>query len=148
LPSAESILVLLREVLFQREAVLVDSDAHNRTLDADEALQALGADLVSAGYFTATVVVWDPDPASAEEKRRLVERVINGRDFTTISETVNAVDIAKGAWLGSLSGHAYAPGTKICASRRSARSIWCTCCRCRRCGPGPSAMPIWAARRC
>ncbi|MBI1208532.1 MAG: conjugal transfer protein TrbE [Azospirillum sp.] len=100
----KSIMVLLREVLFQREAVLVDSDAHNMALDADEALQELGADLVSEGYFTATVVVWDADPASAEEKRRLVERVINGRDFTTIAETVNAVD----AWLGSLPGHAYA----------------------------------------
>ena len=42
----KSILVLLREVLFQREAVLVDSDAHNMALDADEALQALGADRV------------------------------------------------------------------------------------------------------
>lgn len=100
----KSIMVLLREVLFQRESALVDTDAENMALDADEALQALGADLVSDGYFTATVVVWDEDAAAAEEKRRLVERVINGRDFTTIAETVNAVD----AWLGSLPGHAYA----------------------------------------
>src|SRR5690606_38375434 len=34
----------------------------------------------------------------------LVEKVIQGRDFTAMIETINAVD----AWLGSLPGHAYA----------------------------------------
>ncbi len=39
-----------------------------------------------------------------EERTRAVERVINGRGFTTIRETLNAVE----AWLGSLPGHVYA----------------------------------------
>ena len=43
-------------------------------------------------------------PRAAAEKLRLVEKVIQGRDFTAMSETVNAAD----AWLGSLPGHAYA----------------------------------------
>ena len=43
-------------------------------------------------------------PAIADEKLRLVEKVIQGRDFTCMVETVNAVD----AWLGSLPGHVYA----------------------------------------
>ena len=38
------------------------------------------------------------------EKLRLVEKVIQGRDFTCMAESVNAVE----AWLGSLPGHAYA----------------------------------------
>ncbi|HLG89144.1 MAG TPA: conjugal transfer protein TrbE [Alphaproteobacteria bacterium] len=100
----KSISIMLREILFQRESLLIDSDAHNMALDADEALQELGSDFVSEGYFTATVTVWDEEPARADEKRRLVERIVNGRDFTTIAESVNAVD----AWLGSLPGHAYA----------------------------------------
>lgn len=42
-------------------------------------MQAPGADLVSEGYFTATVTVWDSDPATADEKRRLVEpRALRG----------------------------------------------------------------------
>ena len=40
----------------------------------------------------------------ADEKLRLVEKVIQGRDFTCIAESVNAVE----AWLGSLPGHVYA----------------------------------------
>jgi type IV secretion system protein VirB4 len=53
---------------------------------------------------TATVTVWDEDARAADEKIRLVEKVIQGRDFTCIIESVNAVE----AWLGSLPGHVYA----------------------------------------
>jgi type IV secretion system protein VirB4 len=49
-------------------------------------------------------MVWDEDARAADEKLRLVEKVIQGRDFTCIAETVNAVE----AWLGSLPGHVYA----------------------------------------
>jgi type IV secretion system protein VirB4 len=48
--------------------------------------------------------VWDDDPRVADEKLRMVEKVIQGRDFTCMVESVNAVE----AWLGSLPGHAYA----------------------------------------
>jgi|GEM_PF-6417235 Type IV secretory pathway, VirB4 components len=54
-------------------------------------------------YVTATVTVWDADPRIADEKLRLVEKIVQGRDFTAMPESVNAVD----AWLGSLPGHAY-----------------------------------------
>ena len=43
-------------------------------------------------------------PRVADEKLRLVEKVIQGRDFTCMVESVNAVE----AWLGSLPGHVYA----------------------------------------
>ncbi|MGP6433927.1 conjugal transfer protein TrbE, partial [Pseudomonas paraglycinae] len=72
--------------------------------DADAALQELGSDAVGAAYCTVTVTVWDDDPRIADERLRLVEKVIQGRDFTCMAETVNAVD----AWFGSLPGHAYA----------------------------------------
>jgi type IV secretion/conjugal transfer VirB4 family ATPase len=77
---------------------------YNKAMDADAALQELGSDLIGEAYVTATVTVWDEDPLTADEKLRLVEKVIQGRDFTRIAETVNAVE----AWLGSLPGHVYA----------------------------------------
>src|SRR5262249_60933831 len=80
------------------------SDAQNKALDADAALQELGSDLIGQAYVTATVTVWDERPRVADEKLRLVEKVIQGRDFTCIAEGVNAVE----AWLGSLPGHVYA----------------------------------------
>ncbi|WP_449257297.1 conjugal transfer protein TrbE [Bosea sp. (in: a-proteobacteria)] len=100
----KSIAAILKEVMTNEQSVLVDTDAANKAADADMALQELGADVAGMAYVTATITVWDADPRLADEKLRLVEKVIQGRDFTAMVETVNAVD----AWLGSLPGHAYA----------------------------------------
>jgi len=100
----KSIAAILKEVMTNEASALVDTDAANKAADADMALQELGADYAGQAYVTATVTVWDADPRTADEKLRLVEKVIQGRDFTAMSETINAVD----AWLGSLPGHVYA----------------------------------------
>lgn len=94
----KNVIALLRETIFQQESPLVDTDASNKAADADAALQELGSDQVAFGYLTATVTVLDADPAVADEKLRMVERVIQGRGFVTIPETLNAVD----AWLSSV----------------------------------------------
>lgn len=100
----KSIAAILKEVMTNEASVLVDTDAANKAADADEALQELGADIAGQAYVTATLTVWDDDPRIADEKLRLAEKVIQGRDFTAMPETVNAVE----AWLGSLPGHVYA----------------------------------------
>ncbi|WP_285294084.1 conjugal transfer protein TrbE [Aureimonas altamirensis] len=100
----KSIAAILKEVMTNEASALVDTDAANKAADADLALQELGQDVAGLAYVTATIAVWDADPRLADEKLRLVEKVIQGRDFTAMIETVNAVD----AWLGSLPGHAYA----------------------------------------
>src|SRR5271154_1325066 len=100
----KSIMAILKEVMTNEASVLMDSDAANKALDADAALQELGSDLVGEAYVTATITVWDEDPRVADERLRLVEKAIQGRDFTCMRETVNAIE----AWLGSLPGHVYA----------------------------------------
>src|SRR5579883_840908 len=100
----KSIMAILKEVMTNEASVLMDSDAANKALDADAALQELGSDLVGEAYVTATVTVWNDDPRLAEDQLRLVEKTIQGRDFTCIRETVNAIE----AWLGGLPGHVYA----------------------------------------
>ncbi|WP_234053453.1 MULTISPECIES: conjugal transfer protein TrbE [unclassified Xanthobacter] len=100
----KSVGAILKEVMTNEQSVLLDSDAANQAADADAALQELGSDEVGTAYVTATVTVWDADRAIADEKLRLVEKVIQSRDFTSIVEGVNAVE----AWLGSLPGHVYA----------------------------------------
>ncbi|MDP2374525.1 conjugal transfer protein TrbE [Reyranella sp.] len=100
----KSIMAILKEVMTNEASVLMDSDAANKALDADLALQELGSDAVAQAYVTATVTVWDEDPAVAQDRLRLVEKTIQGRDFTCMRETINAIE----AWLGSLPGHVYA----------------------------------------
>lgn len=100
----KSITAFLREVIYNQPVQLLDSDADNKVVDADLALQALGGDHVAFGYLTTTITVTDTDRARVEEKVRAVERIVNGLGFTTIRESINAVE----AWLGSLPGHVYA----------------------------------------
>jgi len=100
----KSVAAIIKEVMTNEASALLDSDAENKAADADAALQELGSDLQGMAYVTATVTVWDEDPAMAAEKLRLVEKVIQGRDFTVIVEGMNALE----AWLGSLPGHVYA----------------------------------------
>ena len=69
----KSVGAILREVMFNRETALVDPDADNKALDADEALQELGADDVAFGYLTTAIVVCDADPKQANEKLLAVD---------------------------------------------------------------------------
>lgn len=100
----KSVAAILKEVMTNEASVLVDTDAANKAADADAALQDLGSDQIGEAYVTASVTVWDADPSIADEKLRLVEKVIQSRDFTCIAEGVNAVE----AWLGGIPGHVYA----------------------------------------
>ncbi len=100
----KSIAAIVKEVMTNESSVLMDSDAANKAADADMALQELGSDLIGEAYVTAAVTVWDEDARAADERLRLVEKTIQGRDFTCIREGVNAVE----AWLGSLPGQLYA----------------------------------------
>jgi type IV secretion system protein VirB4 len=100
----KSIGAILKEVMTNEASTLLDTDAANKAADADLALQELGSDEIGEAYVTATVTISDEDARVAAEKLRLVEKVIQGRDFTCIVETVNAIE----AWLGSLPGHLYA----------------------------------------
>src|SRR5271156_1446156 len=72
----KSIMAILKEVMTNEASVLMDSDAANKALDADAALQELGPDFVGQAYVTATVTVWSEDPRIAEDRLRLVEKTI------------------------------------------------------------------------
>ena len=100
----KSVTAILKEVLFNESSALVDSDADNKSLDADAALQELGSDDVTFGYITITITVMDEAREGVTEKLRALDRVITGRGFTTITESMNAVE----AWLSSLPGQVYA----------------------------------------
>lgn len=100
----KSIAAILKEVMTNEASSLLDTDAHNKAMDADAALLELGSDQIGETFVTASVTVWGRDARSADERLRLVEKVVQGRDFTCMIETVNAVE----AWLGSLPGHVYA----------------------------------------
>jgi type IV secretion system protein VirB4 len=95
---------MIKEEAAKQEAALIDNAAASKAADADAALQELGNDLVSFGYLTTTITVWDADLELARRKSQRVKEVIQARGFTVKDETLNSTQ----AWLGSLPGHVYA----------------------------------------
>jgi len=81
-------------------SALLDTDAHNKAMDADAALQELDP-THRPGICPATLTVWTMTPRRRRKTPRGREGH-SGRDFTCMAESVNAVE----AWLGSLPGHA------------------------------------------
>ena len=86
----KSIMTILKEVMTNEASVLMDSDAANKAIDADAALQELGSDLVGEAYVTATITVWDGDARLADERLRQAltpdypfrcKRVLLGDDY-------------------------------------------------------------------
>jgi len=100
----KSVFNLLQEVLTKQESSLQDQASVEKAREVDEALQLVANDVVSYGYFTCTVTVKNANKEIVNEQIREIERAINGLGFTTILETVNAVE----GWLSSLPGQAYA----------------------------------------
>lgn len=100
----KSVTAILREVLFNQETALLDTDASTKAAETNEALENLGTGDVAFGYVTTTITVSAEDETEADEALRQVERVVNARGFVTIRESFNAVE----AWLGSLPGNVYA----------------------------------------
>src|SRR5579872_7419753 len=53
----KSIAAILKEVMTNEASALVDTDAHNKAVDADAALQELGSDQIGEAFVTATISV-------------------------------------------------------------------------------------------
>ena len=100
----KSLAAILKEVLTNEASTLLDSDATNKSAEADAALQDLGADLAGYCYVTTAITILGQTPRDADLKLQAVEKIVRGRDFACIAESLNAVE----AWLGSLPGNAYA----------------------------------------
>src|SRR3546814_13299911 len=72
----KSVTAMLREVIYNQPAQLLDSDADNKVVDADLALQAPGGDHVAFGYLTTTTTVAETDRARVDEQVRAADRKI------------------------------------------------------------------------
>lgn len=100
----KGIMTILRETMVKEETKLEDSDALQKSQDVDRALVALGQGEITYGLTTLTITVWGRTPDEAARRATAVQEVIDGKNFVSVVEGLNAVE----AWLGSLPGHAYA----------------------------------------
>ena len=78
----KSVGAILKEVMTNEASALLDTDAHNKAIDADAALQELGTDQIGQAFVTATSPSGTAIPVQPMKSSALVEKVIQGRDFT------------------------------------------------------------------
>ena len=79
----------------------INEDAAMMVSDASSAKLGISAGAISAGYYTANLLLFGEDRAQIEYHAKQIEKTINHMGFTARVETINTLD----AWLGSLPGH-------------------------------------------
>lgn len=98
--KVKSIWIMLKETAAGEPSRLVNTDAQNKSEDADAASQELGLDMVAYGQYTATVTVWDKNLQQAMNKLHEAKKVLNANGFVVKDEGLYAFE----AWKGSLPG--------------------------------------------
>ena len=89
--------------LFQTQSRSIDQDALAMVAETEDAIAEASSQLVSYGYYTPVIVLFDESRSSLEEKAESVRRLIQAEGFGARIETLNATD----AFLGSLPGNWY-----------------------------------------
>src|SRR5271166_672533 len=79
----------------------INEDAAAMVSDASSAKLGISGGAVSAGYYTANLLLFGEDRNVIEHCARQAEKAVNNLGFTARIETINTMD----AWLGSLPGH-------------------------------------------
>lgn len=99
----------IREAITKEQSAdaLDETAAANRD-DAQAALNELGSDFVSYGYYNMNIIILDEDKNRCTEKANLFLETLNGMGFTGFLETDNSME----AWRGTL------PGCYKCNIRR------------------------------
>ncbi len=101
--KSRSLWTIIKSVIFP-EAILeekIDSYSANRAEDCDEVAEAVNEDIVSIGYYTATILLWDENLGKVKRKARQIVAILNSRGFVSVDESFNSVE----AFLGSMPGN-------------------------------------------
>lgn len=109
--NSHSLSHLIKSVFLPNDAIdeQTDSYCEHRADECEAAKELVNSDIMSIGYLTLTVMVWDKDISLVNEKVRTVGKIINEKGCISVNESFSAV----GCFLGSI------PGNLVANVRRS-----------------------------
>ena len=90
-----------RDELLGRTGGQEDEFAKQMVHETDQAIAESNSNLISFGYYSSNIIVFDEDPEQLELNLKEVTQTIEKLGFTPRIETINAVE----AYLGSLPSH-------------------------------------------
>jgi type IV secretion system protein VirB4 len=99
----KSFMDTIRETMGWGVAQKIDKDADQKVAETEDSLFMSKSGMVSHGYYTGTIVIFDKDPFVATNKIEAIKTLFNEMDFTLIVEQLNAFQ----AWLGTIPGNTY-----------------------------------------
>lgn len=89
--------------LFQTQSRAVDQHALSMVAEVEDAIAEASSELVSYGYYTPVILLFDEEQDRLEGHSEVVRRLIQAEGFGARIETLNATE----AYLGSLPGNWY-----------------------------------------
>lgn len=113
--------------LFQTRSRSLDQDAMAMVAETEDAIAEASSQLVSFGYYTPVIVMFDEDRDRLREKAEAVRRLVQAEGFGARIETLNATE----AYLGSLPGNWYCNVREPLINTRNLsdlvplNSVWC-----------------------
>ena len=93
----------MMEITGQKEPTKVDEDALEKADEINTQLNLTRADILTQGFYSCAIIIYGDTAEEVDEKAQKIEKLINGKGFITINESINCVE----TFLGAIPGNIY-----------------------------------------
>lgn len=93
----------MMEITGQKEPTKVDEDALEKADEINTQLNLTRADILIQGFYSCAIIIYGDTAEEVDEKAQKIEKLINGKGFITINESINCVE----TFLGAIPGNIY-----------------------------------------
>lgn len=93
----------MMEITGQKEPTKVDEDALEKADEINTQLNLTRSDILTQGFYSCAIIIYADTVEEVDEKAQKIEKIINGKGFITINESINCVE----TFLGAIPGNIY-----------------------------------------
>ena len=93
----------MMEITGQKEPTKVDEDALEKADEINTQLNLTRSDILTQGFYSCAIIIYADTVEEVDEKTQKIEKIINGKGFITINESINCVE----TFLGAIPGNIY-----------------------------------------
>ena len=93
----------MMEITGQKEPTKVDEDALEKADEINTQLNLTRADILTQGFYSCAIIIYGDTAEEVDEKTQKIEKIINGKGFITINESINCIE----TFLGAIPGNIY-----------------------------------------
>lgn len=99
----------MMEITGQKEPTKVDEDALEKADEINTQLNLTRADILTQGFYSCAIIIYGDTAEEVDEKAQKIEKLINGKGFITINESINCIETFLGAIPGNIHNNVRVP---------------------------------------